>query len=52
MSWSTNPVKVRETLRLRSLGLNNTQIAESGTIGLVRSTIIELLNYYCHYIHP
>lgn len=36
-------MKVRETLRLRSLGLNNTQIAASGTIGLARSTIIELL---------
>lgn len=42
MSRSLNEMKIREALRLKAAGLNNTQIAESATVGAARSTIVEL----------
>ena len=42
MSRSLNEMKIREALRLKATGLNNTQIAESPTVGAARSTIFEL----------
>lgn len=42
MSRSLNEMKIREALRLKATGLNNTQIAESATVGAARSTIVEL----------
>lgn len=42
MSRSLHEMKIREALRLKAAGLNNSQIAESGTVGAARSTIVEL----------
>lgn len=42
MSRSLNEMKIREALRLKAAGLNNTQISESSTVGAARSTIVEL----------
>lgn len=36
-------MKIREALRLKSLGMKHSQIANSGTLNLARSTVIELL---------
>lgn len=42
MSRSMNEMKIREALRLKEAGLSHSQIASSGTVGVARSTLIEL----------
>ncbi len=43
MPRSLHEMKIREALRLKSLGLNNSQIARSPTINCARSTLVDLI---------
>src|SRR5690606_35001560 len=42
MARRIHPMRIREALRMRASGFNNSQIARSVTVQLARSTVVEL----------